>query len=94
MSESDTFIMPSIVNRAPLKFVPGAQPKGSITLEGIVTPEGRVTNVRVLDTPDPALNPKAIEAFRQYRFNPAKLNGRPIYATYRETIIFSKQGPL
>ncbi len=94
LGDSDTFIMPSIVNRAPLKFAPGAHAKGSITLEGIVTPEGRLTNVRILDTPDPALNPKAIEAFRQYRFNPAKLNGRPTYATYRETIVLSKQGPL
>jgi TonB family protein len=94
LGESDTFVMPAITNRAPLKFPPGAQLKGSITLEGIVTPEGRMTNVRVLDTPDTALNPKAIEAFRQYRFNPAKLNGRPTYATYRETMILSKQNPL
>lgn len=94
LGDSDTFVMPAVINRAPLKFPPGAQLKGSITLEGIVTPEGRVTNVRVLDSPDTALNPKAIEAFRQYRFNPAKLNGRATYATFRETIILSKQGPL
>jgi TonB family protein len=94
LGESDTFVMPAVINRAPLKFASGAQAKGSITLEGIVTPEGRVTNVRVLDSPDTALNPKAIEAFRQYRFNPAKLNGRATYATFRETIILSKQGPL
>lgn len=94
LGESDTFTLPAVANRAPLKFPPGAAPKGSITLEGIVTPEGRITNVRVLDTPDSALNPKAIEAFRQYRFNPAKLNGRPTYATYRETIVLGKQGPL
>lgn len=94
LGDSDTFMMPAIINRTPLKFPPGAQLKGSITLEGIVTPEGRVTNVRVLDSPDAALNPKAIEAFRQYRFNPAKLNGRASYATFRETIILSKQGPL
>lgn len=90
LGESDTFVIPAPINRAPLKFPPGASPKGSITLQCIVTPEGRVTNVRVLDSPDPALNPKAIDAFRQYRFNPAKLNGRPTYATYRETIILSK----
>jgi TonB family protein len=94
LTESDIFVLPAVINRAPVKFAPGASAKGSITLEGIVTPEGRVTNVRVLDTPDPALNPKAIEAFRQYRFNPAKLNGRATYATFRETIILSKQGPL
>jgi TonB family protein len=94
LGESDTFIIPAILIRAPVRFAPGSQVKGSITLEGIITPEGRVTNVRVLDTPDSALNPKAVEAFRQYRFNPAKLNGRATYATYRETIILSKQGPL
>ena len=63
-------------------------------MECVVTPEGRVTNVRVLDTPDPAYNVKAVEAFRQYRFNPAKLNGRATYATYRETIVFDKPKPL
>jgi TonB family protein len=94
IAESDIFVMPAVSNRTPIKFPPGASVKGSITLEGIVTPEGRVTNVRVLDTPDPALNPKAIEAFRQYRFNPPKLNGRATYATFRETIILSKQEPL
>jgi TonB family protein len=90
LTESDTFVIPAVISRAPLKFPPGASPKGSITLQCIVTPEGRVTNVRVLDSPDSALNAKAIETFRQYRFNPAKLNGRPTYATYRETIILSK----
>jgi TonB family protein len=94
LTASDTFLPPTIINRTPLKFPPGAKLRGSITLTGIITPEGRVTNVRVLDTPDPALNPKAIEAFRQYRFNPAKLNGRATYATYRETIVLAKEGPL
>jgi TonB family protein len=94
LTASDTFVPPALINRAPLKFPPGARLQGSITLTGIVTPEGRVTNVRVLDTPDPALNPKAIEAFRQYRFNPAKLNGRATYATYRETIVLAKERPL
>ena len=94
MTESDTFLPPSLINRAPLKFPPGAKLQGSITLSGIITPDGRVTNVKVLDTPDPAFNPKAIEAFRQYRFSPAKLNGRATYATYRETIVLSKEGPI
>jgi TonB family protein len=94
LTQSDTFEPPNVINRAPVKFAPGAQVRGSITLEGVVTPEGRVTNVRVLDTPDSALNAKAIEAFRSYRFNPAKLNGRATYATFRETIVFGKPSPL
>jgi TonB family protein len=94
IAESDIFVMPAVTNRAPIKFPPGARVKGSITLEGVITPDGRVTNVRVLDTPDPALNPKAIEAFRNYKFNPPKLNGRATYATFRETIILGKKEPL
>jgi len=84
------FVIPAIVSRSPLSFAPGSRVQGSITLEGIVTPEGRVTNVRVLDTPDAALNPRAIEAFRKYRFTPGKLNGRDTYATFRETILLEK----
>jgi len=94
LSENDIFVMPAVITRVPPKFVIGSAPKGSITLEGIVTPEGKITNVRVLDTPDSALNAKAIEAFRQYRFNPGRLNGKATYATFRETIVFSKPGPL
>lgn len=90
IDSSDIFVMPTLVGRAPLLFPPGSKVRGSITLEGIVTPDGRITNIRVLDSPDPALNPKAIEAFRLYRFNPAKLNGRPTFATFRETILLSK----
>jgi len=94
LGPNDLFVMPAILNRVQPRFLAGNAPKGSITLEGIVTPEGRVTNVRVLDTPDTAYNARAVEAFRQYKFNPARLNGKPSYATYRETIVFSKQGPL
>jgi len=94
LGESDTFVMPALISRAPVRFPPGSRARGSITLEGIVTPDGRMTNVRILDTPDSALNPKAIEAFRQYRFTPARLNGRPTYATFRETIQLGKPSPL
>lgn len=94
LSPSDIFVMPVLNSRAPLNFAPGSRVRGSITLEGIITPDGRVTNVRILDTPDAALNPKAIEAFRKYRFTPAKLNGRDTYATYRETILLEKQKDL
>lgn len=94
LEPNDVFVLPSVVNRVPPRFVAGSIPKGSITLEGIVTPEGKVTNVRVLDTPDTAFNVKAIDAFRQYKFNPARLNGKPTYATYRETIVFGKPAPL
>jgi TonB family protein len=94
LKETDVFVMPSVVVRVPPKFAIGRLPKGSITLEAVITPEGNVTNIRVLDSPDSAYNARVIEAFRQYHFKPAQLNGHPAYATYRETIVFSKPGPL
>lgn len=94
MTASDTFIPPALLIRTPLKFPPGVKLHGSITLSAIITPDGRVTNIRVLDSPDSGLNPKAVDAFRQYRFTPAMLNGRATYATYRETIVLAKDGPL
>jgi len=93
LKDTDVFIMPSILSRVPPKFLVGNPPRGSITLEGIVTPEGKVTNIRILDSPDPAYNARVIEAFRGYKFNPARLNGTPTYSSFRETIIFSKPGP-
>lgn len=94
ITESDVFIMPSVVTRVPLKYPPGVKIKGNITLEGIISPDGRATNVKVIDSPDQGINAKAVDVFRQYKFNPAKLNGRAIYATYRETIILIGDKPL
>ena len=84
----DLFIMPSVLTRTPLKFPTGSRLKGSLTLEAVIAPDGRVTNVKVLDSPDAAYNARAIEAFRRYKFSPGLLNGKPTYATYRETMVF------
>ncbi|HZS07986.1 MAG TPA: energy transducer TonB [Blastocatellia bacterium] len=89
LNADDVFIMPSVLTRIVPRFATG-MPKGSITLEAVITPEGRVTNVKVMDSPDPAYNAKAIEAYRQYKFAPATLNGKPTYATWRETIVFTR----
>lgn len=94
LSASDVFVMPVVITRAAPKFVAGHLPKGQIVLEGTVMPDGRVTNVKVLDTPDPAYNARVIEAFKQYHFKPATLNGKPTYASFRETFVFSRPGPM
>lgn len=94
LNEGDVFVMPVIITRTMPKFVVGTFPKGQFILEGTVTPDGRVTNIKVIDTPDTAYNTKVIEAFKQYHFKPALLNGKPTYASFRETFVFSKPGPM
>ncbi|MFN7944642.1 MAG: energy transducer TonB [Blastocatellia bacterium] len=90
LSPDDVFIMPSVLTRVALKFSSGSAPKGQIVLEGVITPDGRVTNVKVLESPDAAYNARAIEVFRQYKFTPAMLNGKPTWATWRETFVLSR----
>jgi TonB family protein len=94
LSAGDVFVMPVVITRAAPKFVAGSLPKGQVVVEGTVTPDGRVTNVKVLDTPDTAYNTKIVEAFKQYHFKPATLNGQPTYASFRETFVFSRPGPM
>ena len=91
LQEGDVFTMPTIVTRMAPKFATASLPKGAVVLEAVITPDGRVTNIKVLESPDSAFNFKFIEAIRQYHFNPAQLNGKPTYATYRETFIFGKR---
>lgn len=94
LSESDVFVMPVVVTRVAPNYFSGNLPKGQIVLEGTVMPDGRVTNVKVLDSPDPAYNSRAIETFRKYTFKPATLNGKPTYASYRETFVLGRPGPM
>ncbi len=83
----DVFLPPVLIERVTPKF-PSRRPMGSILLEGIVTPEGRVINARVVRPFDREMEAFALEAFQRFRFLPAQLNGRPIHATVREEVIF------
>jgi TonB family protein len=46
--------------------------RGSVRLGGIVTPEGKIINVRVIRGIEPVIDDRAVEALRQYRFSPAR----------------------
>jgi hypothetical protein len=47
----------------------------------------------VLRSLDVVIDERAIDAFRQYRFSPALLNGKAVYATYREELTFAPPPP-
>jgi TonB family protein len=89
LKESDRFTPPVVVDRVTPKFESMRGVKGAVLVAGIVTPEGKIINVRVLRSIDPIIDERAVAAFRQYRFTPALLNGQPVHATYREEISFA-----
>lgn len=94
LKESDRFTPPVVVDRVTPKFESMRGVKGSVLVAGIVTPEGKIINVRVLRSIDPIIDERAVAAFRQYRFTPALLNGKPVHATYREEISFAPPAPI
>jgi TonB family protein len=93
LKESDRFTPPVALDRVIPKFESTRSVRGSVALASVITPEGRVTNIRVLRSLDPVIDERAVDAFRQYRFSPALLNGKPVHATYREELTFSAAPP-
>ncbi len=54
-----------------------ARVQGMVILEAIIDPRGNVTNVRVLCS-IPLLDRAAIDAVRQWKYEPTLLNGSPV----------------
>jgi TonB family protein len=93
MKEGDRFTPPVALERVAPKFDAGRAIRGSVLLAGTITPDGRVVNVRVMRSLDGVIDDRAMDAFRQYKFSPALLNGQPVYATFREEISFTPPPP-
>ncbi len=92
-SESDKFTPPVALDRVAPRFDTGRGVRGSVRLSGIVTPEGKIINVKVVRGIDPVIDDRAVVAFRQYKFSPALLNGKSVHATYSEEIVFAPPPP-
>lgn len=91
--DEDRFTPPVPLKRVVPKFDAGRRVQGSVLLAGVVTPEGKIINVRVARSLDPAIDERAVDAFRQYEFSPALLNGKQVYATYQEELTFAASRP-
>ncbi|HEY7545829.1 MAG TPA: energy transducer TonB, partial [Blastocatellia bacterium] len=67
-NEADKFTPPVALDRVAPRFDTGRGVRGSVRLSGIVTPEGKIINVKVVRGIDPVIDDRAVEAFRQYKF--------------------------
>jgi len=52
--------------------------EGAVQLEAIIAKDGTLQSVRVVQSPDDRLSRAAIESVKQWRYEPARLNGEPI----------------
>jgi len=64
-----------------------AHVQGTVVLMMVVDERGVPLQVRVLDG-HPALQEAALQAARQWRFEPARMDGRPVAASFRLTLNF------
>ena len=65
-----------------------ARVQGIVILEAIIDPQGNVTNVRVLRS-IPLLDQSAIEAVKQWKYEPTLLNGVPVPIVMTVTVNFA-----
>ena len=93
MTADDRFTPPVPLQRIAPQFESGRSVRGAVLLGGMVTPEGKIVNIRVLRSLDPVIDERAVDAFRQYKFSPALLNAKPVFATYREELTFAAAPP-
>jgi len=91
--ETDRFTPPVALERVVPQFESTRTVRGAALLGGVITPDGKIINIRVLRSLDPVIDERAVEAFRQYKFSPALLNGKPVFATYREELTFAAAPP-
>jgi protein TonB len=79
-----------IVN-VPPHYPPHAQAarvEGTVVLDAVIDPTGRVTDVRVTHSVN-LLDQAAVEAVRQWRFTPTLLNGEPVSILLTVTVRFT-----
>jgi len=63
-----------------------ARIQGPVVLQMIIDARGVPTEVRVISSPHPALEGESIRVAQQWRFEPARLDGRAIAAKFRLTL--------
>lgn len=75
----------------PPRYPPHAQAahvEGTVVLDAVIDPTGRVTDVRVTRSVN-LLDQAAIDAVRQWRFTPTLLNGEPVSILLTVTVRFT-----
>ena len=65
-----------------------ARVEGTVVLDAVIDPTGRVTDVRVTHSVN-LLDQAAVEAVRQWRFTPTLLNGETVSILLTVTVRFT-----
>jgi len=86
--------MPKIISRIQPEYpeiARKARIEGIVILEAVIEKDGNVGEIQILKSLSPLLDQAAIRAVKQWKFEPAKINGKPVRAYFVLTIIFKIQ---
>lgn len=87
---------PQIIHREPPHYTAAARQaflNGTVALELVIDRDGRVRSPTISQSLEPGLDFAALEAIRQWRFQPAVLAGRTVAIRYEMTVQFRISGP-
>jgi TonB family protein len=83
---------PHVLTEAPAKYPEGATGAADVTLEIVVSENGGVTDVTVIEGTEP-FAAAAVESARGYRFEPARRADKPVRARIRVVVSFTPPPP-
>jgi TonB family protein len=90
-SVCDEITHPVIVEKINPTYPPEARKEkvmGLVIVETVITEEGIVDEIKVVESPDERLSAAAVEAIKQWRFEPALCDGEPVGVYYNLTVKF------
>ena len=62
---------------------------GEVVLSGVITREGKMSQLEVVNSPDAALSASAMEAVKQWRYKPYLVDGKPVSVETTVTCVFA-----
>jgi protein TonB len=91
-TENPDLVKPVLIERVTPKYPEDAREE-KVTWEVVIEAEvgagGKVLEARAIKEPDPPLTNAALEAFKQWKFKPATVKGKPAKAKMTVTINFA-----
>jgi TonB family protein len=90
-SECDEITHPEVIQKVNPKYPEEARKAmimGIVIVETVINEKGTVDAIEVVESPDELLSEAAVEAIRQWTFEPALCDGRPVGVYYNVTLKF------
>jgi TonB family protein len=90
-SECDEITHPEVIQKVNPKYPEEARKAmimGIVIVETVINEKGTVDDIEVVESPDELLSEAAVEAIRQWTFEPALCDGRPVGVYYNVTLKF------